>query len=166
MNTLRFGLRASLLSLLAVVSVGVAEGVAQEMYPDVEYISGHEGMPEKQKGTLLVGASELKFTKKDGTTLITVLLGGITEVNNQTEIRDASVGKKLLWGGLAGSRKQDFVNVTYETQEAAEGIVFKVKQGTSAGIVAKIKFAVKKVKGEAPAVSSTVSQSVVPLQSD
>ncbi len=166
MNSWSTSLRAALLSLIAALSVGVEAISAQEMYPDVEYISGREGMPDKQKGTLLVGDNEVKFTKKDGTTLFTIPLAGITEVNNQTEIRDASVGKKLLFGGLAGSRKQDFVNITYETAELAEGIVFKVKQGTSTGVVAKIKFAVKKAKGEAPAVSSTVSQSVVPLQSE
>jgi hypothetical protein len=71
------------------------------------------------------------------------------------------VGKKLLFGGLAGSRKQDFVQVSYETEKMAEGLVFKVKQGTSTGIVAKLKFAVKKAKGEAPESESTVSQSIV-----
>jgi hypothetical protein len=33
------------------------------MYPDVEYVSGHENMTDKQKGTLLIGSSEMKFTK-------------------------------------------------------------------------------------------------------
>jgi hypothetical protein len=149
------------LSLLAVASLGIGTAAAQEMYPDVEYVSGHENMTDKQKGTLLIGSSEMKFTKKDGTVIFAVPLSGVTEVSSQTEIRDGSVGKKLLFGGLAGSRKQDFVQVSYETEKMAEGLVFKVKQGTSTGIVAKLKFAVKKAKGEAPESESTVSQSIV-----
>ncbi|MBA3317691.1 MAG: hypothetical protein H0T50_06315 [Gemmatimonadales bacterium] len=121
-------------------------------------------MIDRVKGTLLIGESELKFTKKDGTAVFSVPLAAITEVGNQTDIRDASVGKKLLFGGLAGSRKQDFVQVTYETEKLAEGLVFKVKQGTSTGVVAKVKFAVKKAKGEAPATTTVSSESVVPLQ--
>ncbi|MGH7483970.1 MAG: hypothetical protein ACREMY_00015 [bacterium] len=154
-------LRSSGLLLLASTCVGIGTAVAQEMYPEVEYISGHAGMTDKEKGTLLIGESEVRFTKKDGTVLFAVPLSGVTEVSNQTEIRDGSVGKKLLFGGLAGSRKQDFVQVSYETEQLAEGLVFKVKQGTATGIVAKLKFAVKKSKGEPPTGSSTVSQSVV-----
>jgi hypothetical protein len=148
------------LSLLALASLGIGTAAAQEMYPEVEYISGHENM-EKQKGTLLIGSAEMKFTKKDGTVLFSLPLSGVSEVSSQTEIRDGSVGKKLLFGGLAGSRKQDFIQVTYETDKMAEGLVFKVKQGTSTGIVAKLKFAVKKAKGESPDGASTVSQSIV-----
>jgi hypothetical protein len=156
--------RVGSLWLLATLCLSVGGAAAQEMYSDVEYISGHADMTDKQKGTLLIGESELKFTRKDGTLLFSVPLSGVTEVSNQVEVRDASVGKKLLFGGLAGSRKQDFVQVSYETEQLAEGLVFKVKQGTSTGIVAKLKFAVKKKKGTPPSSGSTVSQSAVPLQ--
>ena len=158
-------LRTAMPLSLALTCIGSVAS-AQDMYPEVEYISGHENMTNKQKGTLLIGDSELKFTKKDGTILFSVPFSGVTEVSNQSDIRDASVGKKLLWGGLAGSRKQEFLQVAFETDKMAEGLVFKVKQGTSAGMVAKIKFAVKKAKGEPPVSSTTVSQSVVPLQSE
>jgi hypothetical protein len=137
---------------------------AQDLFSDVEYISGHAGMDDKVKGVLLVGESEVKFTRKDGTVLMALPIAGITEVNNQTDVRDASVGKKLLFGGLAGSRKQDFVQITYETADLAEGLVFKVKQGTATGVVAKIKFAVKKKKGDSPESHSTSSNTSVPVQ--
>ena len=88
---------------------------------------------------------------------MTVPVAGITEVGNQTDVRDASVGKKLLFGGLAGSRKQDFVQITYETADLAEGLVFKVKQGTATGVVAKIQFAVKKKKGVSPESNASSS---------
>lgn len=142
--------------LALTVSVGLASAsaaVAQERYADVEYISGRAGMSTKVKGTLVIGDS-LYFLKRDSTTAFSVPLSAITEVGNQTDIRDASVGKKLLFGGLSGSRKQDFVNVTYETAETAEGLVFKVKQGTATGIVAKLKFAMKKGKNGSVAVDS------------
>ena len=137
---------------------------AQDIFSDVEYISGHAGMDDKIKGLLIVGESEVKFTKKDGTLLMTVPVARITEVGNQTDVRDASVGKKLLFGGLAGSRKQDFVQITYETENLAEGIVFKVKQGTGTGVVAKIKFAAKKKKGQDPESHTTSSNTSVPIQ--
>lgn len=100
----------------------------------------------------MIGDSVLKFTTKDGALLFSIPLSGVTEVANQTDIRDASLGKKILFGFLAGSREQEFVQLTYETEEVAEGIVFKVKQGISPGLVAKLKFAIKKIQGKAPSV--------------
>lgn len=165
MATRLWWLRPALASLPAILLfTATRPAQAQDLFSDVEYISGHAGMDDKVKGVLLVGESEVKFTRKDGTVLMTVPVMGITEVGNQTDVRDASVGKKLLFGGLAGSRKQDFVQITYETENSAEGLVFKVKQGTATGVVAKIKFAVKKKKGEAPGGQSSSSNSSVPVQ--
>jgi hypothetical protein len=117
---------------------------AQEMFPDVEYVAGKDGFAEKQKGTLVLGDSTLKFVKKDGGLIFAIPVVTITEVTQDVQIRDASVGKKLLFGGLAGSRKQEFIQITAESENSAEGVVFKVKQGTSVNVVAKIRFAVKK----------------------
>ena len=153
--------RPSLL-IVSALALAASPAYAQDTFPDIEYISGHAGMQDKVKGVLVLDATELRFQGKDGQVLITIPLSGITEVGNQTDIRDASVGKKLLFGGLAGSRKQDFVQVTYETSQTAEGLVFKVKQGTSTGIVAKIKFAVKKATGTPPATDTTKSHPAPP----
>lgn len=164
---LRFGTRPLLTALLItspVVGGGAQAAAAQDMYPDVEYVSGHAGMDDKVKGVLLIGESEVRFTSKDGKVLFAVPFEALTEVSVQTDVRDASVGKKLLFGGLAGSRKQEFVQVSYETSELAEGLVFKVKQGTSTGIVAKIKFAAKKAaNSDAPATDQSTSNSAVPV---
>ena len=100
-------LRTAMLLSLALTCIGSVAS-AQDMYPEVEYISGHENMTNKQKGTLLIGDSELTFTKKDGTILFSVPFSEVTEVSNQSDIRDASVGKKLLWGGLAGLASKSF----------------------------------------------------------
>ena len=160
------------LLLFAGFGTSARVAAAQEVFQDVEYISGHANMENKEKGMLLIGESELRFTKNNGDVLFAIPLSAVTEVSSQVEVRDGSVGKKLLFGGLAGSRKQDFVQVSYETDKLAEGLVFKVKQGKSTGIVAKLKFAAKKTKGQspttspAPTTSSKVAPSTVPYQTN
>ncbi len=129
-----------------------ASAQAQEMFPDVEYVAGKDGFAEKAKGTLVLGPEELRFVNKDGNLIFSIPVASITEVTQDVQVRDASVGKKLLFGGLAGSRKQEFVQITSESATTAEGVVFKVKQGTSVNVVAKIKFAVKRAgAGSKPA---------------
>lgn len=119
---------------------------AQDLFQDAEYISGKIGFDDKVKGTLVVAPQAVSFMRQDGSQLFRIPIEQITEVSQDVQIRDASVGKKLLWGGLAGSRKQEFVQVTTESEEAAEGVVIKVKQGASVNAVAKIRFAMKKAK--------------------
>ncbi len=152
----------SSLVFLSVLAVSASRAPAQDTFKDVEYVSGHAGMEDKVKGVLVLDSKELRFQNKDGAPLMTIPLSQITEVGNQTDIRDASAGKKLLLGGLSGSRKQEFVQITYETPQTAEGLVFKVKQGTSTGIVAKLKFAVKQVQGKPPATDTTKSHPAPP----
>jgi hypothetical protein len=155
---------AHAVAVLMLLGVGSRTAAAQDVFPEVEYIAGHTGAVHKAKGSLVIGDSELKFTTKDGSLLFVIPISGVTEVGNQTDIRDASLGKKLLFGVFASSRKQEFVQVTYETEQLAEGIVFKVKQGISTGIVAKLKFAIKKIQGRSPTSQASASRSAVPLQ--
>src|SRR5438270_12717657 len=114
-------------------------------------------MEDKVKGVLVLDAKEIRFQGKDGAPLISIALSEITEVGSQTDIRDASVGKKLLFGGLSGSRNQEFVQITYETAQTAEGLVFKAKHQTCIAPVAKLKSAAKHVQGKAPATDTTKS---------
>ncbi len=139
---MRHQLLLSMLTTLCLAPVATLH--AQEMFPDVEYVAGKDGFSDKAKGTLILGSDELRFVNKDGNLIFAVPVASITEVTQDVQVRDASVGKKLLFGGLAGSRKQEFVQITSESATTAEGIVFKVKQGTSVNVVAKIKFAVKR----------------------
>lgn len=131
--------------------------VAQDTFKDVEYIAGKDGHSDKEKGVLTIGAEDIVLSDKKGHTIFTIPLASVTEVTNDTQVRDASVGKKLLWGGFSGSRKQEFVRITSESDSTAEGIEFKVKQGTSANVVAKIRFAVKKATGR-PLPDSTAAK--------
>ena len=123
--------------------------IPEARFENVEYISGRAGFEKKQKGELLVGADSVTLLKDDGTFGFSIPTAHITSVGREKDIRDGSVGKKLLFGSLAGSRKQEFVQVTTESETEAEGIVFKVKQGTSVGIASKIAFAAKKKRGAA-----------------
>lgn len=153
--------RQFLLSMLTMFCLAPAAALhAQEMFPDVEYVAGKDGFADKAKGTLILGAEELRFVNKDGNLIFAVPVASITEVTQDVQVRDASVGKKLLFGGLAGSRKQEFVQITSESATTAEGIVFKVKQGTSVNVVAKIKFAVKRagVGSKAAAAADSAHQ--------
>jgi len=117
---------------------------AQEIIPDVEYFGGKDGFTEKEKGVLLVSVDGVKFTRKDGSVIFEVPMASITQVERSTDIRDASVGKKLLFGSLAGSRKQDFITVSTESSTTAEAIVFKLKQNAGSAAAAKINFYRKK----------------------
>ena len=131
--------RLALVVLPCLLLLSAGQALAQEMFPDVEYIAGKDGFADRQKGSLILGTDQLEFVTRNGEPVFSIPLGTITDVSQNTDVRDASVGKKLLFGGLAGSRKQEFVAITSETANSAEGIVFKVKQGTSPNVVAKIK---------------------------
>lgn len=155
---MRRAIHAAALLLLAAAPVA-----AQETFADIEYFSGHAGMTDKVKGVLVLSADSVRFQKKDGTHLLTMSTERITDVTLMTDIRDGSVGKKLLFGSLAGSRKQEFLQVTYETDETAEVLVFKVKQNTGANVAAKIRFAVKRKTGTVPDGGQSQSETSVPL---
>src|SRR5207237_8881915 len=112
----------------------------QTTFKVVGYVSRNTSMEDKVKGVLVLDAKEIRFQGKDGAPLISIPLSEITEVGSQTDIRDASVGKKLLFGGLSGSGKQECVQNTYETAQTAEALIFTMKQSTSPGLVARLTF--------------------------
>ena len=158
-------MRRLVLTLALCAQASVA--MAQEMYKDVEYIAGKSGLDHKVKGTLILSATGVTLMDDAGTAIFRIPVSTITNVNNETDVRDASVGKKLLLGSFAGSRKQEFVNITSETDSAAEAIVLKAKQGTSVGIVAKIKFAMKQLaaSGAEPETKAAPADTVSPAAS-
>lgn len=117
---------------------------AQDIISEVEYFTGKDGYAEKKKGVLILSVDGVKFADKDGGQIFEIPMATITQVERQTDIRDPSVGKKLLFGSLAGSRKQEFVTISTETDKTAEAIIFKLKQNTGAAAVAKINFYRKK----------------------
>jgi len=150
-------MRAWCIALLVATTVlSSTKLYAQDIVPDVEYFTGKEGFAEKKKGILVLSADGVKFAEKNGDKIFDIPMAAITQVERSTDIRDPSVGKKLLFGSLAGSRKQEFVTISTETESTAEAITFKLKQNTGAAAVAKINFYRKKA-GAAVADDSTSS---------
>jgi hypothetical protein len=139
------------------ICVGMALGApatawSQAAYPEAEYIAGHSGFPAKLKGTLRVTPEGISFEGKDGAVAFSIPMSEITSASQQTDIVSASLGMRVLLGSLAGSRKQEFVQVAVESADNAEGIVFKVKKGTSIDIVTKINhFAKQRAVGDSTA---------------
>jgi hypothetical protein len=120
-----------------------APALAQETFSDMEYISGHAGLSDKVKGRLEVGDSAIRFLDKHDREVFSIPIATITEVTNSVEENVGSTGRKLLLGAFA-SRSEEFLYITTESDAGAEGLVFKCKRKTSPGIVAKIKFQVKR----------------------
>lgn len=141
---------AAALAALAML-VTPASLLAQDMFPNVEYLAGKAGWKDKKKGTLLVSDTEVRFVSGKGELYFAVPMASIREVSNSLDRQDASVGKKLAFGMFAKSKKEETVVITAATEGDAEAIVFKVNEKNVApGIVAKIKLrAEKAAKGGA-----------------
>ena len=149
--------------LLLATALIASTAWAEDLFPDIQYVSGRAGFGEKIKGgSLTLTADELRFADKQGKVIFTVPLTEITEVSNSIEQNPGSTGAKLMLGVFA-SKKEEFVYVNTETSSAAEALVFKVKNKTSPAIVAKIKFQLKSAKAsgaaatEASAVPATAA---------
>jgi hypothetical protein len=123
---------------------------AQDIVRDVDYVSGHDGLSEKSKGILILSQQGVRFTDGDGKVILDLPIATVVGASESSDIRDASFGKKMLFGGFAGTRKQEFLTVQTETSANAEALIFKLKQHTAAGVVAKINFYKKKSGAAAP----------------
>src|SRR5262249_5629823 len=129
-------------AILAVMSPALAQ--ADEVFPGVQYVSGHTGLTQKIKnGTLVLTMTQLRFNNEKGESVIVIPLTMIKSVSNSVEQNPGSTGAKIMLGVFA-SKKEEFLYVNTETAEAAEALVFQVKNKTSPGMVAKVQFQMKK----------------------
>ncbi len=113
---------------------------AQDVFPDVEYIQGKTGQPEKIKGQLMISPTGIAFLTREGTNVFTIPIGTVKEVTNSLQTDPGSFGRKMMLGAFA-SKREEFVYLTTETPEHAEVITLKChKKNTSPDIMAKIKF--------------------------
>jgi len=111
----------------------------------LEYISGHSGMEDKQKGTLAVGPNAAAFFATDGTVRFSMPLQGITDLSSHTDV------DQTPW-----PNRQEFVEIAYATSEHAETIVFKVKWGTSPAVLATLRHAIdRKRQSEVSPINET-----------
>lgn len=127
----------------AVVMWSAVPAWADEVFPDVQYISGSAALVEKTKGMLVLTPTGLQFKNAKGDSLLEIPLAIIKTVTSSVEEDPGSTGRKIMLGVFAG-KKEEFVYLHTETANAAEVIVFKVRKKTSAGTAAKIEFQMKK----------------------
>lgn len=127
----------------AVVMGSVVPAWADEVFPEVQYISGSAVLVEKTKGSLVLTPTGLRFNGSKGDSLLEIPLAIIKTATSSVEEDPGSTGRKLMLGIFAG-KKEEFVYLNTETSSAAEVIVFKVRKKTSAGTAAKIQFQMKK----------------------
>lgn len=136
---------------------------AQDKIPKVRYKGGHEGWGEEEiRGTLLIGDSTLLFRDDDKKRSLEIPIRKITDIGNQTQRKEASVGSKLLFGSLARSRQEEFLAISYELPDNAEAVIFRFEPNTSAAVLAKIKFRMKKLGMTPPASSETAPVNAAP----
>ena len=135
---MRFAMPA--VGLLLVTTASAVQ--AQTVYPDVEYVQGREGMPDKVKGQLVIGDSTIVFAAKDGRELISVPIDQVTEVTNSFQTDPGSFGRKLALGIFA-SRKSEYLYVNTETPDRVEVLVFKTKKNMSPEMMARIRHNLK-----------------------
>jgi hypothetical protein len=152
-------------TLCALIALTLATGqsqsaMCQDVIAKVEYQAGHAGMDKRQKGSLVISDTTLRFVDEKGNTLITIPTARITSVSSSIDRKEASIGAKIALGFLAKSRKEELITVAYEAEQTAEGVIFKTEKNMSAGAVAKIQFHMKKA-GVSPA-SDTTAVTVVP----
>lgn len=132
-----------LLSVVAVATLWPMALWANEVFTDVQYISGRAGFDQKIKGSLELTSSEMIFKDNKGNAIFSVPLSIIKAVTNLLEENPGSTGAKIMLGVFA-RKKEEFLYVNTESSSAAEAIVFKCKNKTSHGMVAKFQFQMKK----------------------
>ncbi len=131
----------------------------QTVYPDVDYVQGRQGMPDKVKGQLAIGDSTIVFAAKDGRELISIPIAQVTDVTNSFQTDPGSFGRKLALGIFA-SRKPEYLYVNTETPDRVEVLVFKTKKNMSPEMMARIRHNLK-----APAHAAATGGEVAPRDS-
>lgn len=139
-------MRSYSMMVLAICALGARAAQAQEVIPDVEYMTGKGGFEDKIKGQLVLTDSAVTFVNKQGANVFTIPVSTIKDVTQNVSEDPGSTGRKLLLGVFA-NRREEYVYIGTETAETAEGIVFRTKKNTSLGIVNKIKFLVRRAGG-------------------
>jgi hypothetical protein len=148
--------------LVLALSLGSMPSLAaQEVFSDVEYVSGHEGFKDKIKGQLVLTETELRFEGKKGVEVFALPLTRITQVTNSIETNPGSFGRKLALGIFA-SKKVEFVYITWEDEATTEAIVLKTKNKASPAIVTKVRFSRRRAGGPAMATPGDTVTAEVP----
>lgn len=139
-------LQLASIAVAALLSLPLSPVSAQEIIEKVRYKGGHAGWGEREiRGTMILDDSTVTFEDRDGRRALTLPIVGITDIERQTQRKEASVGSKLLFGELARTRQEEFVTLSYETPDDAGAIVFRFEPHTSAGMVAKLRYRMRQL---------------------
>ena len=123
----------------------------QNVYRDAEYFSGTRGLEKKIKGTLIIDDSLIALEDKSThMVLLSIPLSTVKGVSASIGVNGGSFGRKILLGVFA-SHDEEFVTIFTENASDAEVITFKVQHNTSAGIVAKVYFRLKRYMADSVA---------------
>lgn len=74
----------------------------------------------------------------------TILLNAVKQITNSSRVRDADLAGKMMIGGLAPARAEDFVAIVYESSSSVEAPLFKTAKTQVAALDAKLRFRLKK----------------------
>ena len=125
-------LGAALVSLLAA-------GGAADSFRDVQYVSGKAGFAKKVSGMLTIDEQTVTFVDEKGKPLFSVPMVEIDKSNAGTQREEGSFGRKMALGVFA-SHTDEYLRIETHNASAAEGLVFKVKKNTGAGMATKINY--------------------------
>jgi hypothetical protein len=162
--------RLPLLFLFA--ALPLAAQAAPEHFENVDYIGGHSGYKPTHTGWLILTDTAVEYhecfyagcqQEKNGSKIqadaqMIIPYKKMTDVGGATERHGASVGSRMLIGGLASERRDELVTIAFDAETTAEAPVFKTKEHESAQLVAKIKFHLRKL-GLVPSSPTVVRDS-------
>jgi hypothetical protein len=133
----------------------------EDLFPDVEYVSGKSGFNEKIKGSLVVSDSAVAFRDKKGQSVFSIPALEVVGASQSRERDEGSFGRKMALGIFA-SKTEEFLRVETKSASGAEVIVFKTKKERSPGMAAKINFIRDAAKPEAPKPEAPKEQAPTP----
>lgn len=146
-------MKSKQLLVAGVLALAVPAG-AQDRFENVEYISGRAGMAKKVKGQLTIDEHAVSFGDSKGNRLFSIPMAEIDKVEAGAQHEEGSFGRKMALGIFA-SKTEEYLQLQTHNASGAEGIVFKVKKRTGAGMAAKISFWSGKAREATPAPALT-----------
>jgi len=138
----------SLLVTWALALAGLAS--AGDSFNNIEYISGKAGFAKKAKGQLTIDEKAVAFSDQKGKLLFSIPMAEIDKAEAGTQREEGSFGRKMALGIFA-SKTEEYLQIDSHDANGAEGVVFKVKKKTGAGMATKIAFWSGKAKAPAAA---------------
>ncbi len=125
--------------MVACTPLAAAAALAADSFKDVQYLSGKAGFDKKVAGVLTIDEQAVSFSDEKGRPLFSIPTAEIDKSEASTQREEGSFGRKMALGFFA-SHTDEFLTIQTHNTAGAEGLVFKVKKKTGAGMAAKISF--------------------------